>query len=118
MSRALLSRPRVALGRALKSGNVVRNVATLVDAPASAKRELRPLSADQVRAFLDSIEGSRREALHISAVSLGLRQGALLGLRWTDVNLDAGTLTVRHYDPDQRRRTRRAPQLEDGRSSR
>jgi integrase len=87
---------RIALGRALKSGKVVRNVATLVDPPATGKRELRPLSAEQVRNFLDSIEGSRQEPLYVVAIALGLRQGELLGLRWQDVDLDAGTLTVRH----------------------
>lgn len=87
---------RIALGRALKSGKVVRNVAMLVDPPAMNKRELHPLTADQVRAFLDSIEGSRHETLYLAAVSLGLRQGELLALRWSDVDLEAGTLTVRH----------------------
>ena len=87
---------RIALGRALKSGQVVRNVATLVDPPAAAAREIRPLSADQVRAFLDVVTGDRHEALYTVAIALGLRQGELLALRWRDVDLDAGTLTVRH----------------------
>jgi integrase len=87
---------RIALGRALKAGKVIRNVATLVDQPAASTTELRPLSADQVRTFLDSIEGSRQEPLYVLAVALGMRQGELLGLRWQDVDLDAGTLTVRH----------------------
>jgi integrase len=32
----------------------------------------------------------------MAAIGLGLRQGELLGLRWADVDLDAGTVTVRH----------------------
>jgi site-specific recombinase XerC len=38
---------RIALGRALKSGRVVRNVATLVDPPAKIRHEPRPLTAEQ-----------------------------------------------------------------------
>lgn len=87
---------RIALGRALKSGKVVRNVATLVDPPAASHPELRPLSADEARTFLESIEGTRQEPLYVVAISLGLRQGELFGLRWQDVDIDAGTLTVRH----------------------
>src|SRR5215210_7519584 len=87
---------RAALGRALKSGRVVRNVASLVDAPARATSDIRPLSAEQMRAFLASVAGDRLEALYITAAALGLRQGELLALRWQDVDLEAGTLTVRH----------------------
>ena len=43
---------RIALGRALKQGRVVRNVCTLVDAPAKARHELRPLTAEQARSLL------------------------------------------------------------------
>lgn len=87
---------RIALGRALKSGRVVRNVATLVDAPGRSTPEMRPLSGDQIRAFLDSVAGDRHEGLYLAAIALGLRQGELLGLRWSDVDLEAGTVTVRH----------------------
>jgi integrase len=87
---------RIALGRALKSGRVVRNVATLVDPPAKADHELRPLAAEQVAAFLESVESDRFEALYVTAIGLGLRQGELLGLRWQDVDLEAGTVSVRY----------------------
>jgi len=87
---------RIALGRAAKQGKVIRNVATLVDPPRKAEREIRPLSAAQVRTFLDSVRGDRLEALYVAAVGTGMRQGELLGLRWVDVNLDAGTLRVEH----------------------
>lgn len=41
------------------------------------------------------MEGDRFAPLYTTAVALGLRQGELLGLRWSDVDLDAGTLTIR-----------------------
>ena len=87
---------RIALGEALRSKRVVRNVALEVRAPRSSQPERTPLTLDQVGTFLRSVEGDRLEALYMTAIGLGLRQGELLALRWSDVNLDAGTLTVRH----------------------
>jgi integrase len=87
---------RIALGRALKSGRVIRNVCTLIDPPAKAHRELRPLSAQQVRDFLAGIAGDRLEALYLAALGTGLRQGELLALRWQDVDLERGDLAVSH----------------------
>ncbi len=92
-TRAVLRR---ALGQALKWGLVARNVATLVDPPRSRLYPVRPLTPDQARRLLDAVKGDRLEALYSVAVSLGLRQGEALGLRWDDVDLDAKTLTVRH----------------------
>jgi len=87
---------RIALGRALKQGKVQRNVCTLIDPPSRSRRELRPLGRDQVRVLLDGIRGDRLEALYVAALGTGLRQGELLGLRWQDVDLEAGYLIVRH----------------------
>lgn len=44
---------------------------------------------------LDALRGHRLEALYVCALTIGLRRGELLGLRWSDVDLDGGTLTVR-----------------------
>jgi integrase len=38
--------------------------------------------------------GDRLEALYIAAVHTGLRRDDLLGLKWADVDLEAGTLSV------------------------
>jgi integrase len=86
---------RIALGRAVKEGKVLRNVAVLVDAPTKARRELTPLTAEQARAFLAASAGERFGPLYACAIATGLRQGELLALRWADVDVDAGTLTVR-----------------------
>ena len=87
---------RIALGRALKEGKVLRNVATLVDPPAAARHELEPLSAEQVGTFLAATAADRLGPLYTVAVGTGLRQGELLGLRWEDVDLDGATLAVVH----------------------
>jgi integrase len=41
------------------------------------------------------------EALYLPAIHTDLRQGELLGLKWSDMDLDAGTLSVqRSLDAD------------------
>ncbi len=105
---------RIALGRALKLGRVHRNVATLIDPPPKAHHELSPMSAEQARTLLASVEGDRMEPLYRLAITTGLRQGELLGLRWQDVDMAAGTLTVRHT-LQQRTRTLATPKTERSR---
>ena len=72
-----------------------RNVATAVDPPRVHREEIQPLSPIQARAFLQAAQEDRLEALYVLAIHCGLRQGELLGLRWEDIDLDAGTLQVR-----------------------
>ena len=52
------------------------------------------------------------------AIHSGLRQGELLGLKWTDVDLDAGTLSVQRsldadgaFNPPPRNKSRRTVKL-------
>lgn len=60
------------------------------------RRPVTPLTADEARTFLDAIRGDRLQALYLVALGVGLRQGEILGLAWSDIDLAAGTLTVRH----------------------
>jgi integrase len=53
------------------------------------------LSSEQVRALLTAAQDARNEALYVVAVPTGLRQGELLGLKWTDVDLACRRLSVR-----------------------
>ena len=87
---------RQALGQAERWGLVSRNVAKLADPPRVPRRPVHPLDVDEVRVFLQAIEGDRLEALYLAAIGTGLRQGEMLGLAWADVDLKAATLTVRH----------------------
>jgi integrase len=87
---------RQALREAERWGMVSRNVARLVEPPRVPRREVRPFSPDQARQFVDAIRGDRLEALYLVALGTGLRQGEILGLTWTDIDLGAATLTVRN----------------------
>src|SRR5690606_32781510 len=57
-------------------------------------RLFEPFTADEDRRFLAAIEGDRWQMLFELALRSGLRRGALLGLKWTDLALAAATLTV------------------------
>lgn len=119
--RAVLRR---ALSQALRWNLVARNVATLVDAPKTKRNAVRVMSPEEVTLFLDAARGQRFEQLLIVAISTGLRQGELLGLRWEDVDLPASVIHVRHsvqrldskltltdLKTDRSRRTLRLPQI-------
>jgi len=69
--------------------------------PTGAAKESRALEPDQVKALLEATSGSRFQALYVVAIHTGLRRGELLGLKWMDAALEAGTLTVlRSLDVD------------------
>ncbi len=84
-----------ALKQAEQDGLVPRNAAKVVKPPQVRREEMRPLTAEQVGVLFGAACGDRLEALYVLAVTTGLRQGELLGLKWEDVDLDAGTLQVR-----------------------
>lgn len=86
---------RKALGDAVRWGLISRNAAGLARGPKHEPGEVQPLSPAEVGHFLDSVDDDRLVALYTVAVALGLRQGELLGLRWDDVDLDAGLVRVR-----------------------
>jgi len=91
--RAILRR---ALNQALRWELVARNVATLADPPPGRSPEMRPLTTADARQFLAAARGHRHEHLFAVLLGTGLRIGEALALRWSDVDLDDGVVTVRH----------------------
>jgi integrase len=87
---------RRALNRAMRYGWVVRNSAALADPPKLERTPIKPFSPDEAREFLDAVVGDPLEGLYSLALTTGLRQGELLGLRWEDVDLDGATVRVNH----------------------
>jgi integrase len=79
----------------VKQGELVRDAAALVDRLKRPRKKLATFTEDEVRKLLQHVDGDRlAHAWHL-ALS-GLRRGELCGLRWSDVDLSAGTITVTH----------------------
>lgn len=85
-----------ALEDAVSDGLLPRNPAAAVKRPATPKSAAGKVwSADQARRFLTSVAADRLEALWRLELSTGLRRAEAAGLRWSDVDLHAGALSVR-----------------------
>ena len=82
-----------ALAQAVMDGLIPRNAAEAVRPPMLKRDEIQPLNADQVRALLDASD-ERSCALYTVAVRTGMRPGEILALRWSDVDLEAGTVQI------------------------
>ena len=86
---------RRALRQAVVRGLVSRNVAEGASLPRVGQKDAQSFTPEEARRFLQAASGDRLGALYVLAVTCGCRQAELLGLRWEDVDLGAGRLTVR-----------------------
>lgn len=86
---------RAALNEAVRRGHLARNPASLAKAPRLSEEEVQPYSVSEVRRLLEEAGKRRNSARWAIALALGLRQSEALGLKWDDVNLTEGTVTVR-----------------------
>ncbi|MFI9026523.1 tyrosine recombinase XerC [Streptomyces sp. NPDC053560] len=111
---------RTALTAACREELITRNVASLVEPPRSKPRELSPWTLDETLDFLGAARKDPLYAAFVLAVTMGLRRGEIVGLRWTDVDLEKRVLYVRQqtqrrrgvlYDDDPKGRRRRAVPL-------
>lgn len=91
MARAVLRR---ALRRAEQEGLVTRNVAAIAEGPGVRRKEGRTLTPAEARSLLVAARGERLEVAITVALSLGLRRGEILGLRWRDLDLEGSPGTV------------------------
>lgn len=85
----------LALNHAVRWGLIARNVVTLTEPPKVERHEIVPFTPEEARRFLTVARGNRLYALYAVALTLGLRQGEALGLRWQDIDLDRGLIYVR-----------------------
>lgn len=86
----------VALNQAVRWGLIPANVCRAVTAPKTDTPEMKTWSAEEASAFLEQAVDHPLEALWKLALSTGMRRGEMVGLRWQDVDLERGVLSVRH----------------------
>jgi integrase len=92
--RMYLSTLRIALRAAQDEGICRKNVAALSDAPPCPRYVAKVLTPEQTLEFLRVASTHRLSAMWLVAATLGMRRGELCGLRWQDVDLQAGTIAV------------------------
>lgn len=66
-----------------------------MDAPPLVEEEIEPISAADIEKILAAADTDPYGARWYVALSLGLRPGEALGLRWSDVDLDGGDIHIR-----------------------
>jgi integrase len=84
-----------ALADAVRWGRIPRNPADDADPPRPAAVEMSIWNPEQLRVFIGSVRLDRLFAVWFLAATTGMRRGELLGLRWSDIDLEAGTASVR-----------------------
>jgi integrase len=77
-------------------GKIPKNVVRKTDSPGSGNRGNRAMTLEEESKLLAACEGERLGILYLTALGTGLRPGELLGLHWSDVDLDGAKLAVRN----------------------
>ncbi|QSO50852.1 site-specific integrase [Alicyclobacillus curvatus] len=84
------------LKNAVQWGLIAKNPAELAKPPRVGRHEFHVWTEDELSSFLIvAKERSRYYMVFLLGASTGLRFGEILGLKWSDVNLDTGTIQVR-----------------------
>ena len=87
---------RRALGDAERLGLIVRNPAASARPPKPERVEQSTWTPAELTTFLEFVQDNRLFASFVLSATTGMRRGEVLGLRWRDVDLDAGRLSVVH----------------------
>lgn len=91
--RLTLARLSAAFGLAIKDRLLESNPVEHVEQPRQVKSKRVTWSAAEARTFLAAVADDRLHAAWRLSL-YGLRRGEVCGLRWDDVDLDAGTVTI------------------------
>jgi integrase len=84
-----------ALKQAVKWRILAQNPAAMVELPRHTRKEMLALSPEEAKRFLAAAVGDRWHALFVLALATGMRPSEYLGLKWSDVDLENGLVTVR-----------------------
>ena len=91
-----------ALRQAVKWGWIDRSPADRASPPGVPHTDVKPPTADEVVALFEELERVDHDlaSMVYVAATTGCRRGELCGLRWSDIDVDAGTLVVRRSITD------------------
>jgi integrase len=84
-----------ALKQAVKWDMLHRNPASAVDLPRMVRKEMKAMSPAEASRFLEAVKGTRQYALFNFALTTGMRPQEYLALKWSDIDLEKGSATVR-----------------------
>lgn len=92
-----------ALQQAVEMGYLHNNPSAPCKLPRVEKAPIQPLDTEQIKAFLEAVEGNAYENAFLVTLFTGMRQGEILGLKWEYVNFDKGIILIaqqlqRRYD--------------------
>jgi integrase len=93
--QSLRSTLRAAFHQAERWHLVVHNAAREVELPKVTPYEARTLTVEQADQLLAAARGHRMEPLFVLAVHLGMRQGELTGLSWSDIDWERSCVHIR-----------------------
>ena len=85
---------RNALGRAVQWGLIARNPADATSPPRSKAKEMNTLAPEEVERLLAVAQESPYYPAIFTALWTGMRRSELLGLRWRDLDLVLGSISV------------------------
>jgi len=89
-----MGRLAAAFEQACRDSRLAANPCRYVKMPATAEREATTWSENELKRFLAAAAGERLGACWLMS-ALGLRRGEVLGLKWSDISLIEGTVTIR-----------------------
>jgi len=84
-----------AFSQAVKWRLVKSNPVKLAELPKEIRKEIRPLWPEETSRFLKAAESSRFHALFALALTGGMRPSEYLGLKWEDIDIERGVVTVK-----------------------
>lgn len=85
---------RKAIADAVDDELVKRNVLLLVDAPKVEKKQFEPLTPQEATRLLIEAADDRLWTYWIVVLALGLRRGEGLGMRWSHIDFETGTVKL------------------------
>jgi len=85
---------RKSLNCAVKQRVLTSNVINYVDAPLKAKFKAAVLSSDEISKLLDTTKSTEIYIPVLLAITLGLRRGEILGLKWSDIDWQLKSISI------------------------